>query len=333
MVIPKNAVNAEKILRRHMNHPRRGALQWLALLICLLATLPSAAAAQGAQACTVGTISEITFDRLKPFLPEATSQDASAGGVFRFMNSIHITTKERTIRWELLFEEGDCLDPVLVQESERNLRTLPYMSEARVQSEQLTDGSHRVNVMTLDGWALIAGLSIAFDGGFQITGFSATVKNLFGTGSSVGFFRNSIRERKRVGGLARQPNLFGTRIDGTFHGGDTRSGRYFSQSFFRPFTGEVGENAFRQVAHQRDDYFAYSVEPSLGFSQALIRLEAEQYEATYQRRFGDEVGPRFMAGVGLSREVVRFPFGAGGVQLVIDDQFDEPVDAPLEVLT
>ncbi len=302
-----------------MNHPRWGTPPWFALLTCLLATAPSAAAAQAARSCTAGTISEIAFYRLKPFLPEATSEDASSGGVFRFMNSIHITTKERTIRWELLFEEGDCLDPVLLQESERNLRTLPYMSEARVQSERLTNGSHRVDVMTLDGWAIVAGVSIAFDGGFQITGLSATGKNLFGTGSAIGFFRSSSRERKRVGGLVRQPNLFGTRIDGTFHAGNTRSGRYFSQSFFRPFTGEVGENAFRQVARQRDDYFAYSVEPSLGFSQALSRFEAEQYEATYERRFGDEVGPRFMAGVGLSREVVRFPFGAGGVQLIIDD--------------
>ena len=254
------------------------------------------------------------------------------GGVFRGMNSIHVLTTEGTIRWEILFEEGDCLDPVLLQESERNLRTLPYISEAQVQSEQLPDGSHRVNIMTVDSWALVLAVSIAFDEGFQVTGIGATAKNIFGTGTALGYFRNEFRERKRVGGLARQPNLFGTRIDGTFHGGSTRSGNYFSQSFFRPFTGEVGQNAFRQVAHQRDDYFPYSVEPSLGYTQALLRFEAEQYEATYQHRFGDGVGRRFTVGVGLSREVVRFPFGATGTQIVVDNDFDKSMDAPPEVL-
>jgi hypothetical protein len=318
-----------------MNHPPRGALQRSALFICILAcffsAFPSAATAQAPQICTTGTISEITFDRQKPFLPEATSEDASMGGVFRFLNSIHVATTEGTIRWELLFEEGDCLDPALLQESERNLRTLPYMAEARIRSQQLADGSHRVDVMTLDGWALTLGFVLEVEGGFQVTGFSASAKNLFGTGTGVGYFRNTFRERQRIGGQARQPNLFGTRVDGIFHGGSTRSGNYFSQSFFRPFTGEVGDNAFRQSAHKRDDYFGYSVEPSLGYTQALIRFEAEQYEAMYERRFGDDVGMRFMAGLGFSREVVRFPFGAAGTQIVLDDDFSQPMDAPPEV--
>ena len=315
-----------------MKRPGRGTLLWLAPLTCLITAAP-AAAAQAAQACEMGTISEITFDRQKPFLLEATSEDASLGGLFRGMNSIHITTTEGTIRWELLFEEGDCLDPVLLQESERNLRTLPYISDARVESDQLADGSHRVNVMTLDGWALTPAVVLEVEEGFQITGFSLTAKNLIGTGTSVGYFNNTFRERKRIGGLARQPNLFGTRIDVTVHGGNTRSGHYYSESIFRPFTGEIGQNAFRQVAHQRDDYFPYSVEPSLGFTQALVRYEAEEYEATFERRFGDRMGRRFMAGIGLSREVVRFPFGAGGVQIVVDNEFGQPMAAPPQVVT
>ncbi len=315
-----------------MNDPRGGTIQRLAMLTLLLGSAPSAVVAQQ-QACEMGTISEITFDRQKPFLPEATSEDASLGGLFRGMNSLHVATKERTIRWELLFTEGDCLDPALLQESERNLRNLAYMAEARVRSEQLADGSHRVNVMTLDGWALTVGLVLEVSSGFQITGFSATAKNLFGTGTTAGYFRNTFRERQRIGGLARQPNLFGTHIDATFHAGSTRTENYFSESLFRPFTGEVGVNAFRQVAHQRDDYFAYSVEPSLGFTQALIRYEAEEYEGTFERRFGDQVGLRFLAGIGVSREVVRFPFGDEGVQIVEDNQFDEPLPAPSEVGT
>ncbi len=236
-----------------MNDPRGGTLQRLAILTCLLAAAPSAAAAQAAQACEMGAISEITFDRQKPFLPEATAEDASAGWLFRGMNSIHIRTTEQTIRWELLFEEGDCLDPILLRESERNLRSLAYIAEARVRSDQLADGSHRVSVMTLDGWALVVGIGIEIEEEFRFTGISVTAKNIVGTGTTVGYFRSTFRERERVGGLARQPNLFGTRIDATLQGGNTRSGSFFSESLFRPFSGEVGKNAFRQVVRRQAD--------------------------------------------------------------------------------
>jgi len=63
-----------------MNDLRGGTLQWLALLTCLLATAPSAATAQAEQACTAGTISEITFDRQKPFNPVANSENSTLVG-------------------------------------------------------------------------------------------------------------------------------------------------------------------------------------------------------------------------------------------------------------
>lgn len=312
-----------------MNDRRRGTLQRVALMTCLLTAAPLSASAQ---ACSNGAISEVIFNRGRPFRPAETAKEAFLGGAFRTLNSVHITSTERTIRWELLFAEEDCFDPLLLQDSERSLRNLAYIAEAEVESEQLADGSHRVTVTTVDAWALSVSIALSFDGGFAITGFGANAKNLLGTGTSVGYFRNTFRERRRTGGLARQPNVFGTRVDATLHGGNTGSGWYYSESLFRPFTGEGGRHAVRQVARRRDDYFLYSVDPSLGFTQALLRFEAEQYEATYQLRFGDDVGARFLAGIGLSREVVRFPFGTAGGQIVLDDDFDAPTQAPAEVL-
>ena len=312
-----------------MNDHRRRTLQRVALMTCLLTAAPLSALAQ---ACSSGAVSEIIFNRGRPFRPAETAEDAFLGGAFRALNSVHVASTERTIRWEILFAEEDCFDPLLLQESARNLRNLVYIAEAEVESEQLADGSHRVTVTTVDAWALSVNVAFSFDGGFTLTGFSASAKNLLGTGTSAGYFRNTFRERRRAGGLARQPNVFGTGVDATLHGGNTRSGWYYSESLFHPFKGEVGRHAFRQAAHRRDDYFPYSVESSLGFTQALVRFQAEQYEATYQRRFGDEVGTRFLAGIGLSREVVRFPFGAAGGQIVLDDDFDAPTQAPAEVL-
>jgi hypothetical protein len=296
------------------------------LTLCLAA--PSALVAQE---CPGGVVSEISYDRHKPFGEEATGPDAGAGWLFRGLNSAHVRTKPTVIRWELLFSEGDCFDPALLEESARSLRSLPYIIEAELTSERLPDGSHRVNVRTIDAWALSLAISFTVDEGFQFTGLSVNAKNLFGTGTQVAAFRNVYRERKRLGFLARQPNLFGTRIDGAVHGGETRSGDYITQSFYRPFAGEVGVNAFRQAAHFRDDYFLYSVDPALGFTQVYQRFEAERYEASYQRRFGDEDGAKFIGGIGVSREEIRFPFGAGGVRIVSDNDFENPIDAPPEV--
>lgn len=299
----------------------------------LLGVLGLAGGSSAQEACTEGVVSEIVYVRHYPFGEAATSEDNKLGWLFRGMNGIHVRTRPQVIAWELLFREGDCLpDPLVLEESERALRTLPYIVEASVRSETLEDGTHRVEVETTDAWALSANLSFTVDEGFAITGISANAKNLLGTGTQVGIFRNAWRERLRLGVLGRQPNLFGTRIDATIHGGETRSGTYLDQSLFRPFAGELGSNAFRQRYARRDDYFSYSVDPTTGITQTLLRFEAEGWEATYQRRFGDPEGLRFVAGFGVSHESVRFPFGDEGVRVVREDAFDDPEPAPREAI-
>jgi len=281
----------------------------------------------GQDRCPSGVITEVVYDVGKPFRPKEASEDASLGWFLRTMNYVHIRTRVRTVGWELHFEEGDCFDPQLLAESERSLRSLRYIAEADITSERVGSGGHRVTVQVRDSWALSGGLSLSFDGGAQITGASVSARNVLGTGTRLGFFRAGYRDRQRVGLISRQPNLFGTRVDGTLHGGDTRSGAYYSQSLFRPYTGELGAGAFRQVARSRDDYFSYSVDPATGYSQALLRFEEERFGLTVQRRFGDAAGPRLVTGVGVSREEIRFPFGAAGFALVVDDQFDQPLEA------
>ena len=294
-----------------------------------LVALTMRAAPLWAQSCPEGVISEIIYEGADPFGEDATSEDSRLGWIFRGLNKVHIETLPKVIEWELLFDEGDCLsNPLVLEESERALRSLPYIVEARIESERLEDGSHRVRVRTTDAWALSVGVSFTVDEGFALTGLSVNMKNLLGTGTQVGWFRNIYRERRRVGLLGRQPNLFGTRIDGTIHGGTTRSGDYIAESLFRPYAGELGKNAFRQTYGSRDDYFLYSVDPAAGFTQAYLRFEAQEWEASYQRRFGDPQGFRFIAGLGVSHEEIRFPLGTGDVRIVSDNQFDESTEAP-----
>lgn len=297
-----------------------------AAVACLTVGVPDGLGAQAR--CGAGVIAEVVVEVEKPLGPDSGAASDEANWLFRTMNFFHIRTRERTVRWELLFDEGDCLDPVVVAESERSLRNLRFVSEATIVVEPLdVDGEHRVHVRVRDSWALTGGLALSLDGGVAITGVSANARNVFGTGTRLGLFRTVFRERRRVGLIVRQPNLLGTRIDAALHGGETRSGDYFDQSIFRPFAGEVGSNAFRQVARERDDYFSYSLDPASGYTQAMLRFEEERYELTAQRRWEVGRGVRLVTGVGVSREDVRFPFGDAGVLLVGDDAFGDPAPA------
>ncbi len=292
----------------------------LLVLTCAWTPRPVEAQAQ----CTLGRITEIVFDVDEPFDEGATSEDARLGWLFRSMNWVHIRTRVRTVGWELLFSEGDCFDPTVLAESERSLRSLRYISKADISSERLPSGDHRVFVKVQDSWAITGGLELSSNGGVAVTGVSANARNVFGTGTRLGLFRTGFRDRRRMGLIARQPNLFGTRVDGAVHGGTTRSGAYLNQSLLRPYAGELGSGAFRQVARSRDDYFSYSLDPSTGYTQALVRFEEERYELSLQRRFGDDQGLRLVTGVGVSREDIRFAFGEPGVLLVSDNAFDAP---------
>lgn len=305
----------------------RGCTRRIALAATLVGMVGAAPSAAAAQACADGLIGTIVVDRAEPFTGDAVAEGVRLGWWFRLMNTMHVRTRESTVRRELLFGESDCFDPLLLAESERSLRSLSYIADASVTVDEPTAGPVTVRVRTWDAWAVSGGISLSLDGGVSVTGISGNARNVLGTGTRASLFRNVFRERERKGFLLRQPNLFGSRVDATVHGGRTRPGRTFTQSLLRPYAGEVGSNAIRQSYHHRDDYFAYSASPDEAFSQAYVRFDTRIYEATVQRRLGRPDGYRWIVGAGFSREEVSFPDGAGGVFVVTDSEFDRPVAA------
>jgi len=306
------------------------ALRAVLLIGILGVLLPSSVWAQ-TDACPAGIISQLTVERSKPFDGDRTGSGSTFGWAFRAMNALHVTTREGVVRRELFFGVGDCWDTRLIEESERSLAALRFFSHVEAEADLLADGSRHATVRTVDSWSRSAYLTFSIDDGLSITGINATDANLLGTGTTAGVFRRVYRERKRTGVLLRQPNLLGTRIDATLLGGITRTGDFRTQALFRPFAGEIGKTAFRQVAHRRDDYFRYAVDPSVGAGPALLRFRAEAYEASVFWRFGPSEGLRLVAGAGLSREIVRFG-DALRVDLVEGGSYGEGVPAPSSVL-
>ena len=61
-------------------------------------------------------------------------QTQSGFWAFRVADRLHIRTREEIIRQELLFAPGDPLDKEAIAQTERNLRALVFLRDARIET-------------------------------------------------------------------------------------------------------------------------------------------------------------------------------------------------------
>jgi hypothetical protein len=306
---------------------------WFAL--CLGVSLaPSgpvqAQAAATDQVCEQGRISNIFIDNHDIFAIDEAEQGKAVRMAYGVANALHIRTTKRFIRRELLFEVGDCLDPVRLEESGRILRQYGFISRADVFAVVQPDGDYHVVIDTQDEWTTKVDLGVSFDDGLQLEVLDVTEENLLGQGILAGAFIRRRRERRDAGLLLELPHLFGSRTDATFGLGRTRNGNFFQQTIEYPFVGEVGQFALREVFVRRDELFAFATGGSEDFSHALLPYVNERAEFSVAGRLG-EPGNLTLFGIGVSRETVEFGGFPGDVQIAIDNNFGEAIAAPAAV--
>lgn len=157
-----------------MRRPPRRSTDTVWVLVALLFPL----AAAGQEGLRVG---RITVRSVNVFSPE----EASRGWVYRAANAVHIQTRESVVRKFLLFREGDPYDATRLEETERNLRALPFLKAASVLPRPAHDGVVDVDVMTQDAWTTQPGISYGKKGGVTTYSFSFEEKDLLGTGRSA----------------------------------------------------------------------------------------------------------------------------------------------------
>jgi outer membrane protein assembly factor BamA len=147
-----------------------------AALTALLAALPCRGLADEPP-----RVGHITIRALNVFSPE----EATRGWLYRAANALHIETRESVIRKFLLFREGEPFDPTRLEETERNLRVLPFLKAASVLPGPPHDGVVDVMVTTQDAWTTQPGISLGKKGGVTTYSFSFEEKDLLGTGRSA----------------------------------------------------------------------------------------------------------------------------------------------------
>jgi hypothetical protein len=107
--------------------------------------------------------------------PESSLENESEN----FLNRTHIKTREYIIRNYLLLEENDSLFPYSVSESERILRQLPFIYDARIIVIPVSDEEVDLMVITKDVYSI--GL-MADIRSIEVGKVSVMDKNLFGLG-------------------------------------------------------------------------------------------------------------------------------------------------------
>ena len=126
------------------------------------------------------TIAKIRVVRLKPFgVSVADSAVYAVNLLGKAANAVHVATAEFAIRNVLMFREGDVINSTNLAYSERYLRSLKYVNDARVMAIPISDDEVEVFVLVQDYFPYAAdfGTDMAKRANFAITNF-----NIIGTG-------------------------------------------------------------------------------------------------------------------------------------------------------
>src|SRR5690606_35300015 len=171
-----------------------------------------------------------------------------------------VRTREDVIRREILVRPGDCYDPAMLEESERLLRGLDFLSRVDVFGLRQPDSTWHVIVDTQDEWSTRVDVRLALDDGLDFRGVRIGEFNVLGTGREVEFFLLERDANREYGVGYATPQLLGTRWDLDFSFGRTRAGSFARQSLAYPFVGEVGRWAARQGFRRDDRFFDYVID-------------------------------------------------------------------------
>ena len=159
----------------------------LAGAVCVLALtgVPAGEVAAGTPIVAIRVVRHDIYDLDDP---------ATSARVYRWVDAAHALTREKFIRSLLLFEVGDALEPLRLEESALILRGTGFLNPVTITAHPAAGGAEVV-VETRDQWTINIDVSYNSTGNRQESGGSISDDNLLGTGKSVSFGMTSDPER------------------------------------------------------------------------------------------------------------------------------------------
>lgn len=196
---------------------------------------------------------------------------------------LHSTTKISTVNNYLLFKEGEEYNAQKLYESERLLRTMPFINRVHISVSDSTSSKDSIDVVVkvLDSWSLKPRVSYS---GSKI-GLGVTDENVLGLGHTFDFlYRNDSKEKQNyLLGSYTAYNLFGSYINAQILGErdffkNERINFNVRRDFFSPLTKWAGGFTF--------EYFMRNVllpiETDTTYPEVQIKVYSQDLWGGYQ---------------------------------------------------
>lgn len=209
--------------------------------------------------------------------------DSELNPVYRYANQIKATTKKEVVYRELLLKEGDQFDEFLLEESERNLRSLSFLR--RVTITQVVDAEFvDLFVEVYDTWTFFPEISLSLGSGEDKKSLSFTERNAFGYGKRYELGYAEDEGRKKVRGIWEDPRLMGTDKKLLLAHFDRSDGYRNVTSFGKPFRSLTEPNSW-----ELDSDFSDIVNSlyEAGDESFVYRQRSQNLGGRYTKSYGD----------------------------------------------
>jgi len=188
---------------------------------------------------------------------------------FPLINQLHINTRRKVIERELLFKTGESLDETLLEESERNLRSLQFIGKATITTIPTADDSVDIEVLVEDQWTTILGTKYDIQAGQPNYGIRLEEYNLLGWGQHVKGSLARIDQQNQREFYFSENRLLNTRLRIRYHYKGLEYGAYHRAFLGRPFYAERSRWSFEtNYGIYRGERFIYNHENTLVSYQA-----------------------------------------------------------------
>ena len=282
-------------------------------------------------------IGEIVLDKANVF---DLNDPAENNAFYRLANLIHVVTKDKVIRKQLLFKSGDIYSKRVADESERVLRQNQYLFDAKITPVRYENGVVDLSVETRDLWSLQPELSLSRKGGENSTTFGLEESNLLGSGTRVRFLRDEDVDRDQTIFEISDKHVGNSWVSAMIRYSDNSDGHSNGISAVRPFHEldarwsagvrlwdddrrealyELGNEA-AEYQQEREYYSAFG-----GWSKGLQGSHARRWTAGIvydDNRFAPVINGSFPAALPADRKLV-YPFI--GFELV-EDVFETSIN-------
>ncbi len=177
-------------------------------------------------------IREVRIECIEIFDPSIPGEDRT---LYRWVNKLHIKTREETIRHQVLFAAGEPLVRTRLEETERNLRALPFIQDASVEVEDVGSDGATIKIRTSDVWSTRVNVRVSSAGGATTGGFAVSERNLLGFGKDLQLRWQQGVDRTTTRLIYGDPNLFGSRLNLALSHMQASDGKGDSVALGRPY--------------------------------------------------------------------------------------------------